>query len=207
MNFPYKNTVFLRKKQPTKYCFFVVLLSYWVSKYHSMNLFTHCPNCKSTETDFSDGVRFLCQSCGFVYFHNVAAAVAVVFRAEDKILFTVRNQDPDKGKWDLPGGFCNPDENAEMAACREINEEMGIIIKPEQLSYLGSQPNNYPYQNVLYRTMDIFFECLLEDTQVTVSAPEEIENLIWVKISDIDLNKIGFVSIRNIIRTFYLDKL
>ena len=123
-----------------------------------MSFFKFCPSCASTHFTFPDNRRFLCDACGFTYYHNIAAAVAIVFTFEDKVLFTVRNVDPDKGKWDLPGGFIDPNETAEEAACREIKEELGIEISTSELKYITTSPNNYLYKNVPYRTMDIFYE-------------------------------------------------
>jgi ADP-ribose pyrophosphatase YjhB (NUDIX family) len=153
---------------------------------------------------FPDNRRFLCDDCGFTYYHNIAAAVAIVFTFEDKVLFTVRNVDPDKGKWDLPGGFIDPNETAEEAACREIKEELGIEISTSELKYITTSPNNYLYKNVPYRTMDIFYECPLKSDVISINAEDEIQELIWVKRSEIDLNQIGFVSIRKVIGEKYL---
>lgn len=166
-------------------------------------IFKYCPNCASEHIEFPNNVRFFCHDCEFTYFHNIAAAVAVVFRFEDKILFTVRNIDPDKGKLDLPGGFIDPNENAENALCREVREELGLEIQPSDLEYVTTQPNNYLYKNVPYRTMDIFYECRLDISQVEVVAKDEIASLKWIPISEIDLNEIGFVSVRKIISEFY----
>jgi mutator protein MutT len=138
-----------------------------------------------------------------VLYHNIAAAVAVIFTFEDKILFTVRNVDPDKGKLDLPGGFIDPGETAEQAACREIREELGLSIAPNDLIYITTAPNNYIYKNVAYRTMDIFYECALQKDSITIAAQDEIQELIWVERTEIDLEKIGFVSIKKVIKEFY----
>ena len=132
------------------------------------------------------------------------AAVAIVVTFEDKVLFTVSNVEPDKGKWDLPGGFIDPSENAEEAACREISEELGIEVKPNDLKYITTSPNNYLYKNVPYRTMDIFYECPLQTDVISINAEDEIQDLIWVKRSEIDINQIGFVSIRKVITENYL---
>ena len=102
-------------------------------------IFTYCPHCGSKDIEFPNLVRFLCHQCGFVYYHNIAAAVAVIFRREREILFAVRNIDPDKGKLDLPGGFIDPDENAEAAACREVNEELGLEITPTKICDYSTQ--------------------------------------------------------------------
>ncbi|ATA75700.1 MULTISPECIES: NUDIX hydrolase [Capnocytophaga] len=168
-------------------------------------IFKHCPNCTSTNVEFPNNVRFFCHDCQFTYFHNIAAAVAVLFTYEQKILFTVRNVDPDKGKLDLPGGFIDPKENAEEAACREIKEELGIDVLPSQLKYIGTHPNDYLYKNVPYRTMDIFFECPLTNSQVSVAATDEIEALRWLSVHTINFDEIGFVSIRNMVRKYCQD--
>ena len=170
-----------------------------------MTFFKRCPSCRSENFEFPNNVRFLCHDCNFTYYHNIAAAVAVVFIFEDKILFTVRNVDPDKGKWDLPGGFIDPGENAEAAACREIKEELGIAIFPKDLKYITTSPNNYLYKNVPYRTMDIFYECKLQTDVISIQAEDEIQDLIWVKRSEIDITNIGFVSIRKVITEQYLN--
>ncbi|MFD2909598.1 NUDIX domain-containing protein [Flavobacterium ardleyense] len=168
------------------------------------SFFKHCPNCTSTHFTFPDNIRFLCNACGFVYYHNIAAAVAVVFTFEDKILFAVRNIDPDKGKWDLPGGFIDPNETAEEAACREIEEELGVMIYSKDLKYITTSPNNYLFKNVPYRTLDVFYECALPSDAIKIKAEDEIQELIWIPRSEIDLDKIGFKSIRNVIEANYL---
>lgn len=166
--------------------------------------FKFCPNCGSQEFDYSNNFKFNCHTCDFILYHNIAAAVAIVFTYEDKILFTVRNVDPDKGKLDLPGGFIDPGETAEEAACREIREEIGLDISPSTLKYVTTSPNNYLYKKVAYRTMDIFYECKLTSNNISITAEEEIKDLIWIKRNQIDLDAIGFVSIRKVIQERYL---
>ena len=162
------------------------------------SIFKYCPNCASTDIEFPNNVRFECYNCGFTYFHNIAAAVAVVFKQGDKILFTVRNIDPDKGKLDLPGGFIDPNETAQEAACREVKEELGIEVVPSQMRFLTTFPNNYLYKEVPYRTMDMFFLCELPTTQLSITAPDEIKSLEWFPIAEIPVDKIGFLSIRTV---------
>ena len=172
--------------------------------YNKASFFKYCPNCSSQNVTYVNNFKLHCNDCDFVLYHNIAAAVAVIFTFEDKILFTVRNVDPDKGKLDLPGGFIDPNETAEEAACREIKEELGLDISANNLKYITTAPNNYLYKNVPYRTMDIFYECKLEEDAISVNAKDEIEELIWIKRSEIDLDKIGFVSIRKVIGDNYL---
>lgn len=170
------------------------------------SFFNHCPSCSSTHFDYNNNFKFHCHDCDFVLYHNIAAAVALIFTFEDKILFTVRNVDPDKGKLDLPGGFIDPNETAEEAACREIAEELGLKIEPSDLNYITTSPNHYLYKNVAYRTLDIFYECRLTNDTVTINAKDEIQQLVWLKRDTIDLDAIGFISIRKVIQDHYLIK-
>lgn len=167
------------------------------------SFFKYCPNCQSTDFSFKNVIKFQCNYCGFEYYHNIAAAVAVLFTFEDKILFTVRNENPDIGMLDLPGGFIDQKENAEAAACREIKEELGLDIQLSNLKYITTSPNEYLYKNVPYRTMDIFFEYALTTNQLTIKAKTEIKDLVWIKRNEIDLEKIGFISIRTVIGKYY----
>jgi NADH pyrophosphatase NudC (nudix superfamily) len=166
--------------------------------------FKYCPSCSSQNFEYTNNFKFHCNACGFVLYHNIAAAVAVVFTLKDKILFTIRNVAPDKGKLDLPGGFIDPGETAEEAACREIKEELGLDILPSTLKYITTSPNDYFYKNIAYRTMDIFYECPLTSPSIEVNAKDEITALVWLNRNEIDLNEIGFVSIRRVIGERYL---
>ena len=51
--------------------------------------------------------------------------------------------------------------------------------------------------------MDIFYEIPVQEKHQVITAKDEIQNLIWVKRSEIDLEQIGFVSIRKVIEEFY----
>ncbi|MGL2963449.1 NUDIX hydrolase [Flavobacterium sp. RSB2_4_14] len=168
------------------------------------NFFQYCPNCSSKNFTYDNNFKLHCKDCDFVLYHNIAAAVAVVFTFEDSILFTVRKVAPDAGKLDLPGGFIDPNETAEEAACREIKEELGLAITLTDLRYITTAPNHYVYKNVAYRTMDIFYGCALERADVSITAEDEIQQLVWIKRSEIDLDAIGFVSVRKVIASLVL---
>ncbi len=165
--------------------------------------FKHCPSCSSTNFEYNNNFKFHCYDCQFILYHNIAAAVALVFTFENKILFTVRNVDPDKGKLDLPGGFIDPGETAEEAACREIAEELGLTIKPSDLQFITTAPNHYLYKNVAYRTLDIFYECRLVSDTIAVNAIDEIQDLVWLQRGEIDLSRIGFISVKKVMGEYF----
>ena len=90
--------------------------------------FSMCPSCGKNTLSFRDGKLYICSSCSFEYFHNVATAAGAIIEIEHKVLFIVRAMEPAKGKLALPGGFVDPVERAEDAVIRECREK-----------YLGTQ--------------------------------------------------------------------
>lgn len=144
--------------------------------------------------------KFHCSNCDFVLYHNTAAAVAVLIKHEEELFFTVRNQEPGKGNLDLPGGFCDPKESAEETCARELYEELELKIDSQKLKYLGSRPNVYPYKNIDYNTMDLFYEYEVEEKFDITLEESEISAGIWVPISEIEIDKIAFDSQKDFIR-------
>jgi len=67
---------------------------------------------------------------------------AVVFtKTEDKtkVLLINRGKEPFKGKWALPGGFIDMDEELEDAVVRELEEETGLVgVQLEQMHTFGT---------------------------------------------------------------------
>ena len=58
-----------------------------------------------------------------------------------RVLLGRRAVDPGRGLWDLPGGFCDPDETPEDAVRREFREETGAEVEP--LAFLGHVVDRY----------------------------------------------------------------
>lgn len=56
---------------------------------------------------------------------------------DTKILLIRRGWDPHKGKWAIPGGYLNIDEELEDAAARELWEETGVAVDSSSLVQFG----------------------------------------------------------------------
>ena len=153
-----------------------------------------CPSCGEKSLSWDNLVKWQCNSCSFVLYNNTAAAVAVVIKCKNELFFTVRNKNPGKGKLDLSGGFCDPKETAEETCCRELKEELDLKINSNNLRYLGSQPNVYPYKDITYNTMDLFYLYEVDEKFDSVMEKDEIADVTWINISDINLEDLAFES-------------
>ena len=161
---------------------------------HPLDKFRHCPVCGSDTFTDNDFKSRRCGSCGFVYYLNPSAAtVAVITDGKDNILVATRSKEPAKGTLDLPGGFCDCHESAEEGVMREVLEETGLKVTGTR--YLFSIPNIYSYSGMEIHTMDLFFECRVEKHSA-LRADDDVQELQWMKINELDSSRFGLRSIR-----------
>ena len=92
----------------------------------------YCPRC-GAQCISPSSVRqrqLQCPSCGFILYQNPSPGVVVLIIDNDMVLLGKRdNKVFMGGKWSLPGGFIEFDEDFLSAAHREIMEETGLSIK------------------------------------------------------------------------------
>ena len=154
----------------------------------------YCPNCGKETLQWEQEKKWFCTSCKFTLYHNVAGAVAILIQHGNEILFTKRNQEPQKGKLDLPGGFVDPKEAAEKTCQREIWEELNWEIDQKNLKYLGSLPNTYLYKNILYKTIDLFYGYEVFEKPEFNLEKNEIASTRWIQINELNIEDLAFDS-------------
>jgi len=156
--------------------------------------FDHCPRCASAGPGETGGNPFRCARCGFVLFFNAAAAVAAfITDPAGRVLYIRRGKEPGRGRLGMPGGFVDPGESAEAALRREVREEVGLELGP--LAYLGSWPNRYPYRDVTYTTLDLFFVAAATDP-AAARPLDAVEGIEWMDPAHVDPDDVAFESMR-----------
>ncbi len=93
----------------------------------------YCPRCGAKLGSKVDGGRerpaCLAQGCGFVHFgHSSIGCGAVVIR-DNKALLIQRGINPNRGAWQIPGGYVESDEEILSAVEREVLEEAGVTAR------------------------------------------------------------------------------
>jgi ADP-ribose pyrophosphatase YjhB (NUDIX family) len=71
-------------------------------------------------------------------------AGAAIFNEDGKMLLMQR---PDRGDWNVPGGFVDPDEGPEQAVIRETREETGLDVRIVDLVGAYHQPATEQHVN------------------------------------------------------------
>lgn len=99
----------------------------------------YCQRCAS-EVGFKEiyqRLRPWCPACGFIYYYDPKVATAVVVEIDGQVVLQQRAIDPGIGKWTFPGGFVERGEPVREAAAREILEEIGVTVSPEDLTFVN----------------------------------------------------------------------
>ncbi|WP_163130883.1 NUDIX domain-containing protein [Agarivorans sp. Alg241-V36] len=155
----------------------------------------YCPQCASSKFKQVDVKQWACEQCQFSYFHNMASTAGALLIFEDELLLVERAINPQKGYWDLPGGFIEYGESLEQGLQRELNEELGLELAAENFRYFGSFANQYSYNQVLYHTCDSFFVYHLNN-RVSLQARDDVAAWQWHSLKNIPFERVAFKSVK-----------
>ena len=103
--------------------------------------------------------------------HSVSVAAAIV--RDDGRILAIRRRD--NGHWEPPGGVLELGESIEDGLRREVREETGLEIEPEQLTGV--------YKNMARGVVALVFRCRPTDGEPSTSA--EAQELRWLGAADV----------------------
>lgn len=91
----------------------------------------YCSSCgsKVEERQAFGQLRPVCPSCGRVHFLDPKVGAGVLIAEDNKILLVRRSVEPELGKWTIPAGFVEGDEDPRETASRECLEETGLEVQ------------------------------------------------------------------------------
>ncbi len=110
--------------------------------------FRFCPVCggalSTSVVKPKEPPRLVCTGCEFIFYLDPKVVACAILEMDGKILLLKRGISPQKGKWVMPGGYVDRNEEVKAAAIRETLEECGLKIAVERLvgvySYAGHLP-------------------------------------------------------------------
>ncbi len=101
-----------------------------------------------------------------------------------KLLLINRKREPFKGKWALPGGFVDVDEELDDAAARELEEETGLAgVRLEQI-YTAGKVGRDPRGRVI----TVVFMGIITKGQNKLKAGDDAAEAKWFDIENLPKN-------------------
>jgi ADP-ribose pyrophosphatase YjhB (NUDIX family) len=156
--------------------------------------FKYCPLCGTQLSPQEKGgkPRPTCSNCGYVQFQNPVPGVVVVIEKDGHVLLGKRAGSFGKGKWGLPQGYIEFDEDFLTAAIREVKEETNLDIEIKSIINVVS---NFLSPGVHTLAIILLASIVAGEPR----AADDLETLEWFPLSG-PLPNLAFEADEHIIR-------
>jgi 8-oxo-dGTP diphosphatase len=140
----------------------------------------HCPRCAAALE--IDGNTAHCDACGFTAYATAEPTVcALVLDGGGRVLLARRRFEPEAGKWDVPGGFLEEDEDPLDGLRRELREETGVEIEPLELA--GIWPDRYGGAEGATATLNLYWTARIATGEPAPA--DDVSELRWFPLDDL----------------------
>jgi 8-oxo-dGTP diphosphatase len=141
--------------------------------------FKFCPVCggrlNTLNLKANEPSRLVCADCDYVFYLDPKLVACVIVEMNGKIVLLRRGIEPQKGKWVMPGGYVDREEEVIAAAHRETEEECGLKIEIQDLLGVYSYPGQVEVVIVYVATPKSGNLYVGDETQeVKLYGPQEI---------------------------------
>lgn len=136
----------------------------------------HCPRCGAAIEPLDGGARIECPNCGLRHYaSSKPTASGLVLDDAGRILLARRAIEPDKGKWDLPGGFLQEGEEPRDALVRELEEETSMRIEP--VAFFDVVVDRYGEDEDAQYTLNLYWTCRVVSGEPNPA--DDVAELSW----------------------------
>lgn len=121
-------------------------------------------------------------------YFKVTPASYVIFEKDNKILLLKRaNTGYYDGYYSLPAGHFDGNESAKDVAVREVEEEVGLKIKPEDLKLIHVSHRKSPIP-IDHERMDLFFQVARWEGEPINNEANKHEEVTWLPLNNLPKN-------------------
>lgn len=156
----------------------------------------YCPVCGTPLVDKEafGRIRRVCPACGFIFFREPKVAVGALVLHQDRVLLVRRAVDPERGKWALPAGYMDYDEEPIPALQREVAEETGLHVRVRRLLDV------FPIHTEYARGVILVYEAEPTQASQPLKAGDDSDQARWFGKEDIPWKDLAFESTREILK-------
>ena len=135
--------------------------------------------------------------CKRRYFNPAATVTAVIFKELEggiRVLLTLRNIEPFRNKWCLPGGHIDRYESSEEAISREVKEETGLDFRGESFGTFDEIFPELGIHNVVTAYAGI-------SSGTLIAQQAEVSDAQWIQLSKALEMRLAFTH-NEVLKTF-----
>ncbi len=159
--------------------------------------YKYCPRC-SGEFEHKGKNLLQCSQCKFKLFVMPSLAINAIIEENGQILLVERKNEPNKGTYDLPGGYIEPNEDPMDAIKRELHEELHIVGEVQKI--ISILPDIYPYQGIDSPTLGICV--LVKRISGEIKPDDDAKSYKFFDKETILEENIGFESIKKALKIY-----
>jgi 8-oxo-dGTP diphosphatase len=115
------------------------------------------------------------------------------------ILLGLRKGSHGAGTWGFPGGHLEFGESFETCASRELYEETGILLAPDQFHLTACTNDFFEKENMHYVT--VFLSAVRTSQEPTVREPDKCEEWRWMQVEGL-FSKGLFLPVLNLLQHY-----
>ena len=163
--------------------------------------FKYCPYCQTEleEKTLDRFVRKFCPNCGFVHYRNPFPAVSILIIEDGKVVLGKRKGNTGIGKWSIPSGYIEYEEDFLTAAIREAKEETGLEVVIKSILHISSD-----FLSPDFHFLGIYV--LAEVVAGELEDGDDLESIAWFPLSG-PLPEMAFEQDEEIIREIAAGKI
>lgn len=127
--------------------------------------------------------------------NQVIPAVFLVLRKDQEILLQRRfNTGFQDGRYTFPSGHVENGETPTTAVCREVKEEAGVEVLPEDVNFeqvlyrRGFNITGEGFDSSQTERVDFFFSTDKWQGEPTITEPDKCDDLSWFSLSELPSN-------------------
>ncbi|HVS78917.1 MAG TPA: NUDIX domain-containing protein [Candidatus Saccharimonadales bacterium] len=121
-------------------------------------------------------------------FKLILSVYLILIKDGKTLLLRRQNTGYEDGNYGLVAGHADGDERATAATCREVAEESGLIIKPEDLKFAHCMHRRQDDERI-----DLFFTTDKWEGEPNNMEPEKCDDLSWFPLDNLPPNTIPYI--------------
>jgi NADH pyrophosphatase NudC (nudix superfamily) len=167
-----------------------------------MRPFRFCPACGAALGEPDADAAIQCGRCGRWWYRNAAPTAGAAIIENGRALVTKRAREPEKGRYDIVGGFLRFDENPIDGLKREAKEELGVDIDASNADFVQAVPHAYGDDGEWVLALGFKARIVSGDP----AAADDVAAIEWVTLSDLDELDWAWPHDRDLVRSALTDE-